>query len=129
MSERATKKLQQEWDIAIIRVDGKNTGELENTKVPCNRMGELDLQIFLKALLAKHSGEDAKSLLEHFVNGRQGSPQRSSRWKIKKFFDEQKKSHGYYCGEKPLFAVASLPLSDVEVAFFKKVQAENRNTV
>ena len=126
MSEKKIKEKGEKWDIRVIRIDGTNTRELEHVGVPSHRLEKSDLSTFLKALLSKHSGQDAESLLENFVNGRKGSPPKRSSWELVDFFDPKKKSHGYYCGEKPLFATASLPLSDEAVAFYKRVRAENR---
>ena len=112
MSSSILRELRKEWDIHVVRIDGMNTGELEHICVPTYRMSEDDLEIFLKALLAKHSNQDADSLLENFVNKRRGEPFRRSSWNLRRSIDTDKKLYVCGCGEKPLFAWASLPMSD-----------------
>jgi hypothetical protein len=117
------------WEICVVRIDGLKSGTLESVHVPMHKMGKPELQSFLKALLAKHSLQDAESLLENFVNRRKGDPQFRSAWELKDSFDQEKKRSGYYCGETPLFAFATYPLAEAEVAAIAKIQSQNRKAM
>ncbi len=119
----------REWEVEVVRIDGLKTGTLENVRVPMHRMGKPELHSFLRALLAKHSSQDAESLLENFVNRRRGNPTYRPNWELKDSFDAEKGRIGYYCGELPLFAYATYPLADAEVAAIVEIQSQNRNVM
>jgi hypothetical protein len=129
MRKGVNPDISKAWEICVIRIDGLRSGTLESVHVPMHKMGKPELQSFLKALLAKHSSQDAESLLEHFVNRRKGDPQYRSAWELKNSFDKEKRRSGYYCGETPLFAFATYPLAEAEVVAIAKTQSQNLKAV
>lgn len=113
MSRREPKK----WDVQIVSIDGPRTGELEHLQIPVNRMSSTGLDLFLKVLLAKHSGCDAESLLPFFVNNRRGYPVRQTNWDVRHFFDVERMKCGISCGDGPIFASAYLPMTESMATF------------
>jgi hypothetical protein len=111
MSSLTTNAKSEDWEITVTRVDGLSTGELERIRVPQSRVNEIQLACFIKSLMARHSGYSAAELLPRFVNRRRGNPQRHDSWDVRRFTDLEKNSYGYFCGEHPIFASASLPMS------------------
>ena len=115
-----------DWEVKILRIDGKNTGVLEQLAVSQNRMSVGELGCFVKALMAKHSNSSGEELLEHFVNNRKGGTPRRKTWDLKFHSDLDNNRVGYCCGEPPLYAVAWETISAEKAAALKVIFDQNK---
>ena len=122
----SSKPRAAEWEVEIVRIDGKNTAVLEQFTVSQNRMSVVELGCFVRALMAKHSNSSGKELLEHFVNNRKGGTIRRNTWDLKFYSDIGNNRLGYSCGEPPLYAVAWETISSEKAAALKIIFDQNK---
>ena len=116
--------LQQPWKIRV----GRKSEEIAEFEVPAHKLGSREIDAFLRALVVRYRTTTAEEMIPYYVNGRRGSPYRSSLANMQQCWSDDQREQGKICGDWECYAIATQTISEVHAALVMRFHEENRKS-
>lgn len=113
---------QPPWKIQV----GRKQEIIAEFTVPAHRLGQNDLEAFLRAMVVRYRTDEPQEMVGFYINKRRGNPTRRSDADVRYFLDPDQRRNGYFCGTLECYASATQEIDESTALGLKKIREQNR---